>query len=547
VGPDRATSGVLTACHDMTIPRRRLRLPCFGAFGSEERATQLAGGFGLMGRRIRWLGVVLIICFGLVLAQLVNIQFRRASALANAPDNPRNLATHYDNNRGQILASDGTVLAQSLPVTNPCSTCYQYQRTYPQGSLFSQIVGYSSIFYGTSGIEQQYNSYLVPHSNSAQSLSQLLNPPKPTTDNVSLTIEPSLQKVAQQALAATPGANKDGAVVAIDPSTGAILAMYSSPTFDPNPLVSQDIPTEQAAWNAYNTKDAEGFRPLRPIATEEFFNPGSTSKVVTSAGVYNLAPQLSNFYVPVQACYNPPQTNKQICNDGTDVTNSDPCGGTMADMLPPSCDPGYAQLGVMLGGTLLAQQADEFGYNSVPPLDLPNVIASNFPTAAQLSTSGSLGSPGTALSAIGQQDVETTALQNALVAAGIANGGVIMTPHLLSQVHDSQGNVVTSYQPKPWQRPVSQATAGQITSLMEAVAQYGTASGIFSPSLQVAVKTGTAQSGLGNNNDWMIGFAPASNPQIAVAVVVPQQAIESDGAGVAGPIMDAMLTAALSH
>jgi penicillin-binding protein A len=496
-----------------------------------------------MGRRIRWLGIVLIVCFGLVLVQLVNIQFRRAPALANAPDNPRNEVNHYDNPRGLILASDGTVLAQSIPAAKGP---YKYQRTYPQGSLFSQIVGFSSIFYGTSGTEFQYNNYLTPHASAAQSLSQLLNPPPPTTDDVTLTIEPSLQKVAQQALAAIPGTNHDGAVVAINPTTGAILAMYSSPTYDPNPLASSDIPTEQAAWNAGNQKDPEGFRPLRPIATEEFFPPGSTAKVVTTAGVYNLKPSLSSYYAPVLGCFPLPNSNKLLCNDGTDESNSVKCGGTIPDMLPPSCDPGYAQLGIQLGGNLLNQQAVEFGYNSVPPLDLPGVIASNFPTAAQLSGSGSLGLPGVAYSAIGQQDVRTTALQNALIAAGIANGGVVMTPHVLSQVHDAQGSVVTSYSPKPWLRAVSQSVAAQITPLMEAVAQYGTAGGVgFPASLHVAVKTGTAQTGLGNNDDWMIGFAPAENPQIAVAVVVPQQAVSSDGAGIAGPIMKAMLEAAL--
>jgi peptidoglycan glycosyltransferase len=217
-------------------------------------------------------------------------------------------------------------------------------------------------------------------------------------------------------------------------------------------------------------------------------------------------------------------------------------------MLPPSCDPGFAELGIQLGAATLSKQGALFGYNQIPPIDLPNVVPSAYPTAADLAPNN-LGQPGIAYASIGQQSVSTTALQNALIAAGMADHGTIMTPHLMAEVRDSQGKLVTSYTPKPWLQAVSAAAAAQLVPSMQAVATSGTAAGIFSPSLNVAVKTGTAQTGLPQSptDDWMIGFAPAQDPIIAVAVIAPFQAQSDTGAQVAGPIMNTMLSAALAH
>ena len=502
-----------------------------------------------MGRRIRWLALVLVACFAVVLIQLWNVQFRKAQALDSSSENPLNVVKRYDNQRGMILAADGqTVLAESKLAT---SGPYHYMRVYPtpDPSVYAPVVGYSSIFYGTSGIEYQYDRYLVAHSQPVQSLSQLLDPPPATTDNVVLTIEPYLQQAAMQALRDNPHPDKDGAVVVIDPHTGAILAMASNPSFDPNLLASPDIHQEQVAYYTYSQRNAEGFIPLRPIATGEIFPPGSTAKVITTTAVYNLRPQLANFSFPTAGCLPLPQSNRLLCNDAPGPQGAVPCGGTMQVMLPESCDPGYGALGIALGADALSQQAAQFGYNAVPPIDLPGVVRSNYPTAAQLA-SNQLGAPGLAYSAIGQQDVAATALQNAMVAAGVANGGVVMTPHLLDQVRDAQGRVVTSYQPTPYLRAASQQAAAQVVPLMEAVATNGTAAGIFPPQWQVAAKTGTAQTGrpdpTANTDDWMIAFAPASNPKVAVAVVVPYQEVSTSGAEVAGPIMRAVLQAALN-
>jgi penicillin-binding protein A len=500
-----------------------------------------------MGRRIRWLGVVMIVCFALAIVQLVNIQFVKAPVLRTSPNNPRNPAESADNIRGDIYASDGTLLAQSV---KSAGGSYRFTREYPGGDLYSQVVGFDSTYEGTAGVEYEYNKQLEVHQEPAQTLSQALGlDPKPTkTDNVTLTIVPKLQEAAQVALSQIAGVNQDAGILAITPRTGAIVADYSTPNFDPAPLEAPNTAAgtqqqESAAISYFTTPDHEGFFPGLPLTTAETFPPGSTFKVVTSSAVYNLDPSLSNFDFPLATSTTFPNSTKVLTNDG-----GVPCGGTMADdMFAQSCDPGYAQLGVELGASTLAQQADLFGYNSRPPIDLPNswVATPSFPPASKLTP------PNQALlgySAIGQYNDEASALSNVLVAAAVANGGSLMTPHVMAQITDSQGNVVRTYIPTKWKQAISPSAAALDAALMQQVAVSGTAKDVgFSPSLDVAVKTGTAQTGnpQENTDDWMIGFAPANNPTIAVAVVVPLQAFAGTGAGIAGPIMKAMLDAAL--
>ncbi len=231
-----------------------------------------------MGRRIRWLGIIMVVCLGLVVAQLVNIQLVKAKQLQNSPNNPQIAAQKYDNPRGMILAADGTVLAKSVRTpagTNQTDYPYTYVRQYPQGPLFAGITGYdSALYYGTAGIEEQYDSFLGAHQQSPQTLSQLLfrQSQPTTTDNVTLTVQPALQQAAWDALTSTAGHN-DGAVVVMQPSTGNILAMVSNPTFDPNPLAGTSLQAEQQAYLNDTQKDDENFQPLQPIATGYAFPP----------------------------------------------------------------------------------------------------------------------------------------------------------------------------------------------------------------------------------------------------------------------------------
>jgi penicillin-binding protein A len=511
-----------------------------------------------MGRRIRWLGVVLILCFGLVIIQLTNIQFGRAAHLRTDRAVAINKA-NPDNFRGTILAANGSVLAESVP--NPAKGTgtgenpHDYIRSYPYGPLFSGVVGYSSFYYGTGGVESVYNDELGQHAQPAQTLTQLLSPPPKTTDNVTLTVLPYLQQVAQQACADIENGNKDCGVVAITPQTGAVTALYSNPPYDPNPLASPNIATEQAAAVADEVPDAEGYEPAVPLTTQRTNLPGSTFKVVTTAAVYNLMPSLSDFRFAVAPCTGTlPDSDKQICNDGATPATANPCGGSIQVMLPESCDPGYAELGLALGGQTLYEQATLFGFDSVPPIDLVGfeegaVAPSNFPTPTELSQGNEPGLPGIAYSAFGQQDVTATVLQMAMVASAVANGGALMTPHVMAQIRNAQGAVVQTFKPTIYKQSLSAAAAAQIVPLMQQVAISGTAADVgFPRSLDVAVKTGTAQTGNGANdtNDWMIGFAPANDPKVAVAVEVPLQPTSDTGALVAGPIMLKMLEAALN-
>ena len=479
------------------------------------------------------MAMVMMLLFGAVLVQAANIQFRQAKKLATDPKNPRNVEARRSLGRGDIRAGDGSVLAHSIKTP---TGVYKYQREYPTGALMGQITGFDSPIYGRFGIEAQYNSLLSAHAQPARSLSQILSPTT-STDSVALTILPSLQNLAAQQLA-----GRNGAVVVLNPANGAVLAMYANPTYDPTPLAAPSTKAEQDAWAAYQVKDAAGYAPLVALTYQRSFPPGSTFKVVTSATAYDYRPDLATKYYPDASSIALPNTNLRLQNFGGGT-----CGGTVAIMLPPSCDTGFAELGMDLGGDLMWKQATEFGFDSRPPLDLPGVAASNFPTPESLKNNGAF----LAYDAIGQHDVTATALQNALVAAAIANNGIVMTPHLLREVRDKEGNLVQRYQPLKWLTATTPETAAQISVLMQQVVTQGTAAGVgFLPANEVAAKTGTAQTAAGavntSTDDWMIAFAPASHPTVAIAVILPDQALSGTGAEVAGPVMKCMIQGSLA-
>lgn len=486
-----------------------------------------------MSRRLSVLASAILVVFVLVAAQSAWIQFFHAPALDASSENPRvsNASTLYP--RGDIVAADGTILARSVP-TNGGS--YPFQRIYPLGSLTSGVVGFSGPSYGTWGLEAQYDSVLASHAQPPQSLEQLLAPTS-APDSVTLTLEPTLQRIARAAMT-----GQDGAAVVLDPRTGAVLAMYSNPYYNPAPLASSNSAVAKKGWTADIKGDSHGFTPLGLVATQQTFPPGSTFKVVTTAAAVLGKPALLTKYYPSNACISLPDSNKQLCNDG-----GYPCGGTVAVMLPESCDPGYALLGMDIGGPLMSSTANAFGYNETPPLDLPGVVKSYFPSASVFTND----IPQLAYSSIGQQNVRTTALQDALVAAAVAHRGAMMTPHLMSYVTSPDGQVISRYKDSVWKQPLKPSQAAQIVPLMQNVVRspLGTAYVVrFLPADDVAAKTGTAQTGnsLKNTDDWMIAFAPANDPTVAVAVVMPFQAISNYGATVAGPIVKCLIEGALA-
>jgi peptidoglycan glycosyltransferase len=294
-----------------------------------------------------------------------------------------------------------------------------------------------------------------------------------------------------------------------------------------------------AAWDADLKRDSNGFQPLGLVATEQTFPPGSTFKVITTAAaaVSKPADLVKDFPSDRGACTTLPDSNKLLCNSG-----GQPCGGDVTEMLPISCDPGYALLGIDLGADYMFKAATSFGYDAVPPLDLPGTVSSYFPTAASFANN----IPGLAYSSIGQENVRATALQDALVAAAVGNDGVMMTPHLMNYITGPDGKIVKRYKDSVWKTPLTPAQAQVIVPLMEKVVTIGTASGVgFPAQYDVAAKTGTAQTGNAkkNTDDWLIAFAPATDPTIAVAVVVPYQPTPDFGATIAGPVVKALVDA----
>jgi peptidoglycan glycosyltransferase len=486
----------------------------------------------------------MLLCFIGLFLQLNNIQVLKANSLATSASNPRVIEASLDQPRGEIISADNVTLAQSVVAT---SGSRKYQRVYPPdtATLFSQIVGYDSPIYGEDGVEAEYDNYLSAHSSPPKTLQELLTN-RTTYDNVTLTISTGMQLAMNAALDHIKGNPDVSAAVAIDPRNGDILGMYSNPSFDPNPLVSTSGTVETSAWTTYNNTTPN---PLLNRAYRASYEPGSTFKTITSAAAYDFQPALTTHVYPVVGCISlEPQSNVPLCNYGRNTPEGpEQCGGDLQQTLPESCDTAFAQMGMSLGAQALTTEAQAFGFNQRIPIDLPYVPLSNFPTVAQLANN----EPSQAYSAFGQQNVSATALQMALVAAGFANDGVIETPHVMAQIVDDQGNLVKAYTPTPWLKATSPATAASVTKLMQAVVTSGTAKDTFPAGDDVAAKTGTAETGAivngasSETNDWMIAFAPATDPTVAVAVVVPNQPADATGDTVSGPPTCAIIQAAL--
>lgn len=508
-----------------------------------------------MDKRIRAMLVVLIVCFALLFLQLNNLQVRQAAALnaSQYQPSPTGVTDPYAVTRGDIVSADGHIMASSGP-DNPKDPSGP-KRIYPDGPLFAEITGYSDVVdSNTTGLEYQYNQYLIKHQASANSLHGLLTE-QAGTDTIATTLLYSLQKVAEQALAPY----SQGAVVAIDPRNGNILAMYGKPNFDPNQMAGHNPAQVAAYYKSLNPNS--GTSPLVNAATARTYNPGSTMKVITTAAIFDHQPSIEAQVFPKLAALNLPETNLKLHNFG-----GEKCGGPLAEVLAASCDTAYGKIGLELGATSLSQEAAAFGFNQKPPIDIPSseVTTSCFPALentpynvsdcppASVASIGPSNLPGVAYSAIGQENVTESALQNALIVAGIANGGVIMAPHFMSAIVNNQGQIVTTYSPHVYRNATTQDTANGVRQLMRGVVTGGTASGLFPPNLNIAAKTGTAESGTANcSSTWLVAFGPAGTndiPKIAVAAVVPAQSAigcSETGAVIAGPIVAKVVDAYL--
>lgn len=481
-----------------------------------------------MNRTIRTFGVFVMVLFVAMVAQLANIQLVEAHKLQHDPRNTRQAVADFSHPRGAVQTSDGVVVAQSVPSPDQ----YKYQRVYPQKALYGFLTGFLSFRYGAEGVERTYGADLSGRNLPLTStdIHHLLDATQKTA-NVTLTVSDALQKATTAALG-----NQVGAVVAIDPRDGSVLSLVSQPSYDPNGLASHDPKAEQASFTSLN---ADPGRPMLPRAYRESYAPGSTFKVVTASAVYDKKPDLATKTYPTLTNLTLPQTRNQLHNFG-----GESCGGQLPDLLRVSCDTGFGAVGLDLGADALAGEAQQFGFRQVPPLDLPGVFASTFPLAASFHNA----LPLLAFSAIGQSNVSATPLQMALVAAGIADHGTIMVPHVMKDIRDSDGREVRSWQPRPWLSATSPQTADQLRTLMESVVTGGTGTGVALPGMSVAAKTGTAEVDASHTNAWMIAFAPADKPTVAVAAVLPGLTgvgNESSGGVRAAPVVRAVLAAAL--
>lgn len=519
-----------------------------------------------MNRMIRRLSVVLLAMYLVLFVQLNNIQLFGAKRLKTNPDNNRSVLAALSKPRGPVVTADGVVVARSEQV--PGSD--KRRRVYPTADLFAHVVGYFSQNFGADGVERTYNKELAGETTDLkfQGLSDLFTT-RDTTGTVGLTLRNDVQTVARDQLA-----GRRGSVVALDPRTGEILAMYSNPSYDPNPVASLD---PGVATPAKKALDADPTKPLLARTYREIFFPGSTFKVVTaSAGLQSGRVTTDAPDFPRQKGYLLPLTTTTLSN-----FDAATCGGTLFEVLRVSCNSAFAQMGAEeIGPEPMVERAQAFGFNSTPPIDLPAAAASQFPTdygpkrmtvdqyRARLNgqpapTTTARVSPDSvvyihddsaklAQVSIGQSDLRASPLQMALVAGAIANKGVIMKPHVVRDVRASDGTVVDKVQVAPWRTAITPEVAQTMHDAMLDVVANGTASRLAVEGFEVGGKTGTAQLGTTppRSHAWIIGFAgePGQAPRVAVAVLVEGQegSSEQTGGRVAAPIAQAVLQAALA-
>jgi peptidoglycan glycosyltransferase len=480
-------------------------------------------------RRVAYACVVLIL---VLVAQLTYLQVVDAHHLATDPRNVRHTLGEFNRARGKILSADGQLLAGSTASTGD----FKYQRSYPQGALFAHTVGYQSFagLVGNTGVEASYDKILTGRDTSLK-LSDLggLVSGASDTNNVVTSLRVDAQQAARDALGDRPGS-----VVAIDVQTGGVVAMYSNPTFDPNTLAVHDSASVQTAFNMINANNG----PALQRAYREVYPPGSTFKVVTAAAALDQGVATPDRIFPTLTELPLPQSPTPLQNfDG------EACGGSLVESLVQSCNTTFAQLGLDLGDALVPAMQN-CGIDTDPtPIDLdPSAARTTGPAAGSFQQD----KPGFAKSAIGQQDVAVTPLSMALIAAGIANHGQILEPHVVSEIQNADGKTVKTIQPKVWKTCMTPTTAAALTNMMEQVVQSGTGQAAQIDGVTVAGKTGTAQNS-GAPHAWFIAFAPAETPRYAVAVIVPNGGTNNDpeatGGAVAAPIARQVLQTLLAH
>jgi len=481
-----------------------------------------------MNRGIRRVGIAVTLLLLVLVGQLTYLQIVDAKNLDNDPRNLRSTLRDINRARGEIRTADGEVLARSVPSTD--NTDFKYQREYPLGGLTAQIVGYQSFVVGNTGIERTYNDDLAGRRLDLGSLFS----GKDKIGNVVLAMRASVQRAAEAAL----GGEK-GSVVVLDVATGGIVALYSNPTYDPQPLASHDT---KAVSDYFTLMSLDPAKPNLARAYREIYAPGSTFKVVTSAVGFDTGTTTPTTVYPALSELDLPLTSNTLKNFGGGT-----CGGnTVFESFVQSCNVTFGAIGLQLGDKF-PPGMEGFGVGGdAPPLDVsPGAVANSGLDGVSFNDNAPLF----AFAGIGQGTVATTPLTMAMVAAAVANGGVMLEPHAATQVLDENGDVVRDIGPKQWKSSMTPATAQVLNQMMQAVVQRGTGTNAQIAGVAVAGKTGTAQNSQGAPHAWFIGFAPADQPRYAVAVIIENGGSfgqEATGGVVAAPVGRQVLEAALA-
>ena len=487
-----------------------------------------------MNRQIRQLALGLMACYVVLFAALNYWQVGRKQELDARFDNTRQVLREFNKPRGPIVTTDGIVAAVSYP-TAPGQRS-DYRREYPTGDLLADITGYFSFAFGSTQVERMDGDVLTGSTTEQQirGLGDLLTGGTGSTGTVELAVRHDAQEAAKFLLG-----GRSGSISVIEPGTGAIRAMYSNPTFDPNTFVNADFEVAQEIIT--DLQNAPG-NPLLAQAYQERYMPGSTFKVITTgialeSGIATLDCLFAN-----EREWVPPQTD-----DPFQKYNCSLCGGDLATVFARCCNIPFAQLATFLGPEAMVAGTEAWGIGEPLPIDLPRPIASTFGNTDNLAQE----LPLLAIRGFGQSEVQMVPLHMAMVAATVANGGQMMAPYAVESTFDQEGRVLDETSPSVWKTPISPTTAEIERQLMIGVAERGTASCCIALNggIPVAAKTGTAELGDPTNPDlshaWIVAFAPADDPQYAGSVVITKVQSTTDvaatGGRLAGPIAKGML------
>jgi peptidoglycan glycosyltransferase len=485
-----------------------------------------------MTKELRRLSILMLLMFLALFASTSVIQVVQAEALSDNPRNTRALYDSYEVQRGSIIAN-GAAIANSVPSDD----VFAWQRVYVDGDMWAPVTGYINPALGAAtGIEQAMNQELSGTAGSQflARIERILTGQPPRGSNVELTLDAAVQRVAYDALG-----DLQGAVIAIEPSTGRVLAMVTSPSFDTNLLASHNTGEVN---DAYEALDADPTHPLYNRAIGGDLNPpGSTFKLVVASAALASGEYTPESTLPNPSSYQLPQSSNVIFN-----ASGGACGPgetvTIADALRLSCNIPFAELAVELGDTAIREEAEKYGFNdsfTMPLVSTP----SSYPRA--------LDDAQTALTGFGQGQVTATPLQMAMVSAGIANGGVVMNPRMVDQVIGADLSVQQTFEDTEFARALEAGLASEMVAMMVANVSDGAASGARIDGVDVGGKTGTAENGSSQPYTlWFTGFAPAENPEVAVAVVVEDgggQGQSGSGNTIAAPIAKKVMEAVLSR